>query len=76
MSKVKIENTDKKFVKKKCVKNNATPKFPKKGQTKPTPTENDSLRLFYTSLLYENPESQMALKWCIEHGLAPGQENI
>lgn len=49
---------------------NKNMKYSKKGQTKPTPPENDPLRKFYTSLLYQKPDSEMALKWCIEHGLA------
>lgn len=43
--------------------------FDKLGQTKQTPPETDSLRCFYTTLLQQKPSSQMALKWCLEHGL-------
>lgn len=43
--------------------------FKKWGQKKETPPENDSLRIFYTSLLKQNKNSLMALKWCLEHGL-------
>jgi hypothetical protein len=39
------------------------------GQTKDTPAENDSLRKFYTSLLKQNKNSAMAIKWCTERGL-------
>lgn len=28
----------------------------------------DSLRLFYTSLLRQNPKSELAIKWCILNG--------
>lgn len=34
------------------------------GQTQDTPEETDSLRKFYTSLLRQRPESEMAKKWC------------
>lgn len=43
--------------------------FDKLGQTKDTPPETDSMRIFYTSLLTQNPKSAMALKWCLERGL-------
>lgn len=36
---------------------------------KPTPPPDDPLRIFYTSLLRQNPESKMALKWCQDRGL-------
>jgi hypothetical protein len=41
----------------------------KKGQKKTTPCENDPLRLFYTSLLKQNPNSIMAAKWLQVRGL-------
>ena len=47
--------------------------FPKDGQTKHTPGLSDPLRKFYTSLLSQKPDSKMAIKWCMEHGLLPGQ---
>lgn len=51
--------------------------YPKDGQKKVTPPENDPLRKFYTSLLKQNPHSEMAIKWCIDHGLYPNQtDNI
>jgi hypothetical protein len=49
--------------------------FPKLGQIKAAPPENDALRRFYTSLLKQNPKSEMATKWCVEHGLYPQQED-
>lgn len=49
--------------------------YPKFGQTKDTPTESDPLRKFYTSLLSQNNKSEMAIKWCTEHGLMPKQED-
>lgn len=39
------------------------------GQTRETPAENDSLRLFYVSLLAQRPGSEMARRWCAQHGL-------
>ncbi len=45
------------------------PKYSKLGQKHKTPLETDSLRIFYTSLLKQNPNSEMALKWCLERGL-------
>lgn len=39
------------------------------GQKRDAPPENDSLRIFYTTLRQQRPESEMAIKWCIEHGL-------
>jgi hypothetical protein len=48
-----------------------TKSFANDGQRYPTPKETDSLYIFYTSLLKQNPKSQMALRWCLEHGLIP-----
>ncbi|GMH39037.1 hypothetical protein BSKO_06935 [Bryopsis sp. KO-2023] len=39
------------------------------GQKREAPPERDSLREFYTTLRVQRPESEMALKWCVEHGL-------
>lgn len=63
----KITKTKKIITKKKI--------YPKLGQTKETPPETDSLRKFYTSLLKQNSKSEMAIKWCIERGLMPKQED-
>ena len=41
----------------------------KPGQKYATPEETDSLRIFYTSLLKQRPNSEMALKWCLERGV-------
>ena len=74
-NKVPIEK--KKETKKKVVKPKIKSEFPKQGQLKPTPPENDALRKFYTSLLAQNPKSEMAKKWCTDHGLFPNQpENL
>jgi hypothetical protein len=48
-------------------KNSEAHKSPPK---KPTPPPDDPLRIFYTSLLRQNPDSKMALKWCQDRGLA------
>ena len=34
------------------------------GQTRPKPDEEDSLTIFYTSLLEQRPDSELANKWC------------
>lgn len=44
------------------------------GQTRETPDENDPLRKFYTTLLDQRPDSQMAKKWCVQHGLLPREQ--
>ncbi|GIL52455.1 hypothetical protein Vafri_8332 [Volvox africanus] len=44
------------------------------GQTREPPPETDSLRKFYTSLLEQRPESELAKKWCLTHGLLPREE--
>jgi aryl-alcohol dehydrogenase-like predicted oxidoreductase len=44
-------------------------KYDKPGQKYETPPAKDALRAFYTTLLEQRPDSQMALKWCLEHGL-------
>ena len=38
------------------------------GQKRPTPSKHDPLYKFYTSLLKQRKNSEMALKWCLEHG--------
>lgn len=68
------QSTIKKTPVKKTIKKKSK-EFPKDGQTKPTPPESDSLRKFYTSLLKQKKDSEMALKWCTEHGLAPKQKD-
>lgn len=44
-------------------------KFAKPGQRYETPKETDPLYQFYFSLLKQKPDSQMAIKWCLEHGV-------
>lgn len=48
--------------------------FDKPGQTRETPPEEDPQRRFYTSLLEQNPKSEMAQKWCVMNGLLPVEE--
>jgi hypothetical protein len=87
---MKLEEQTKKLVKrktqsttelkvptKKIVKRNNKYEYKKKGQKKETPPLHDPLRIFYTSLLRQKPHSELAIKWCIEHGLFPDQpDNI
>jgi len=44
------------------------------GQRYATPEDGDSLRIFYTTLLEQRPESKLALKWILEHGLCPSYD--
>lgn len=46
-----------------------TKKFSKPGQRYATPVKTDGLYRFYTSLMKQKPDSQMAAKWCLEHGV-------
>lgn len=46
------------------------------GQTRETPPETDALRKYYTSLLQQRPDSQLARKWCVQHGLLPREEAL
>lgn len=34
-----------------------------------TPSEQDGTRIFYETLLQEDPHSKMAIRYCLEHGL-------
>merc|ERR1712050_64300 len=43
----------------------------KEGQRAMTPPVSDPTRGFYESLLEENPESKIAIKFCIENGVFP-----
>jgi hypothetical protein len=45
--------------------------FKKFGQKKKSPSKTDPLRKFYSSLLKQNPKSEMATKWLMHHGLLP-----
>ena len=39
------------------------------GQKYASPSDSDGTRIFYESLLGQNPKSLMAKKWCLEYGL-------
>merc|ERR1711933_439523 len=43
----------------------------KEGQKQLTPPVADATRAFYESLLAENPESKIAIKYCVEYGVLP-----
>ena len=44
------------------------------GQKYPTPDEEDGARAFYSSLFSQNPESEIAKKYCLEYGLLEKEE--
>lgn len=48
--------------------------FDMPGQTRDTPSEADPLHKFYTSLRQQRPDSEMAKKWCLIHGLLDMEE--
>ncbi|KJP88293.1 hypothetical protein AK88_02074 [Plasmodium fragile] len=50
-------------------------KYFKEGQKCITPPNGDGTRAFYESLLEENPNSLIALKYCIEHGVLTGTKH-
>eukprot|EP00366_Plasmodium_knowlesi_P003028 XP_002260525.1 [Plasmodium knowlesi strain H] len=47
----------------------------KEGQKCITPPNGDGTRAFYESLLEENPNSIIAIKYCIEHGVLNGTKH-
>lgn len=48
--------------------------YDKPGQTRETPPEIDPLHKFYTTLKQQRPDSEMAKKWCLIHGLLDLEE--
>ncbi|EAA16018.1 hypothetical protein [Plasmodium yoelii yoelii] len=50
-------------------------KYFKEGQKVITPPNGDGTRAFYESLLDENPNSIIAIKYCIEHGVLSGTKH-
>lgn len=53
------------------------PKYELPGQTKsldPNATDTDALILFYESLHKQRPDSDMARRWLMQHGLLPHEE--
>merc|ERR1712232_1548899 len=47
----------------------------KEGQRFITPPMADPTRAFYESLLEENPESKIAIRFCIENGVLPADKH-
>lgn len=47
----------------------------KDGQRFLTPPVADATRAFYESLYEENPESKIAIRFCVEYGLRPAEEH-
>lgn len=66
----------KKTIKTKTKTSEKVGKYGNPWQTKPTPPESDSLCKFYTSLLRQKPDSQMAMKWCLERGLLSERKSL
>ena len=50
-------------------------KLMKEGQKQLTPPVADATRGFYSSLLAENPNSKIAIKYCIEYGILPIEDH-
>ncbi|KAL3131344.1 hypothetical protein ABBQ38_000630 [Trebouxia sp. C0009 RCD-2024] len=48
--------------------------YEKPGQTRETPSEIDPLRRFYTTLREQRPDSEMAKKWCLIHGVLDDED--
>merc|ERR1712151_165440 len=48
----------------------------KEGQKNICPPVADSTRAFYESLLEENPESKIAIKFCVEYGVLPLEQHL
>lgn len=44
-------------------------KYEKVGQRKATPEPLNAYRLFYSSMFEQKPDSELAEKWCMVHGL-------
>jgi len=44
------------------------------GQRYATPEDGDSLRIFYETLHQQRPESRLAEKWLLEHGLCSSKD--
>merc|ERR1712039_335984 len=48
----------------------------KEGQRNLTPPVADATRAFYESLLEENPDSKIAIKFCVEYGVLPLEQHL
>jgi len=46
----------------------------KPGQKHPTPTRGFGDRVFYETLLRQNPKSEMAQEWCVAYGVLSKDE--
>lgn len=46
----------------------------KPGQRFNTPSGGEGDRVFYESLLKQNPESMMAMEWCVHYGVLGDEE--
>ncbi len=46
----------------------------KPGQKYPTPSPGNGDRVFYESLLEQDPESHMAQEWCVFYGVLPDEQ--
>jgi len=46
----------------------------KPGQKFPTPTRGFGDRVFYETLIRQNPSSAMAQEWCVYYGVLPEEE--
>jgi len=46
----------------------------KPGQKHPTPTKGFGDRVFYETLLAQNPKSEMAQEWCVAYGVLARDE--
>ncbi len=50
-------------------------KYFREGQRFVTPVQGDATRGFYESLLEEKQDSPMAIRFCIEYGVLPGDKH-
>uniref|UniRef100_A0A3B0NFK5 Uncharacterized protein n=1 Tax=Theileria annulata TaxID=5874 RepID=A0A3B0NFK5_THEAN len=83
LKKVKKNNKEKKTTRKskpkvpkeKTVKIELNSSFSKPGQRYMTPPQGDGTRGFYESLYEENPNSLIAIKFCVEYGIFGGSKH-
>ena len=78
MVKSEVGSSKKKQVKETSVNDDGTLTLvmEKKGQRYPSESPGSGDYVFYDTLYKENPESVMALVWCIEHGLFSKEEAL
>eukprot|EP00931_Biecheleriopsis_adriatica_P024350 TRINITY_DN151_c0_g1_i1.p1 TRINITY_DN151_c0_g1~~TRINITY_DN151_c0_g1_i1.p1 ORF type:complete len:133 (-),score=48.75 TRINITY_DN151_c0_g1_i1:105-503(-) len=70
-----MESSPAKAKKEKSLQNLDHRKLFKEGQKNLTPPVSDSTRAFYESLLEENAESILAIRFCVEYGVKPLEEH-